>query len=77
MEEKNFYEVVAEFRMETEDRNGNVRIKRRKERYLVESSSTEHANHKVHEFLSKEVSDQYNDWSVVSVKQSNVSEVIK
>ena len=75
MEEKNYFDVVVEYTIETEDRHGNRKVKRTKEKYLVNSQSVEHATHKMHEFLGKADTVE-RSFEIVSVKQAKYEGII-
>lgn len=67
-----YYEVVVQLTLETEDSKGNVKVKRQKEAYLVDAMSVTEAEARVVE-LFKNYSQ---DFQVIQVTQSKIVQVL-
>jgi hypothetical protein len=67
-----YYEVIVEIKSETEDSQGNVKIKRNREIYLVDAMSVTEAEARVVKLFSH----FSQEFQVVGVKGSKVVEVI-
>ena len=69
-----FFEVVVEVKTEVADSKGNTRIKKNKEVYLVDAMSVSEADARTVGMFLKNGFSQ--DFSVVSVRESNILEVV-
>jgi hypothetical protein len=68
-----YYEVVVQLTTESEDKKGNVKVKRQKEAYLVDAMSVTEAEARVVE-LFKHYSQ---DFQVIQVTQSRIVQVLE
>jgi len=67
-----YYEVVVQLTIESEDSKGNVKVKRQKEAYLVDALSVTEAEARVVELFKNYAQ----DFQVIQVAQSKIVEVL-
>lgn len=66
-----YYEVAVEILQETEDKKGNIRIKKVSEHHLVDASNPTEVEAKVKEMMSGEMY----EWSIKAIKVSSIDVV--